>query len=385
MKICAIICEYNPFHNGHLYQLQAAKEKTGCDFLVCLMSGNFVQRGEAAILGKYARARHAVLSGADAVVELPAVFSTSPAELFAKGAVKLLASVPDIKYLCFGCESGDETAFIEAARALNDEPKKVSETIKRLLKSGVGYAKARAEAWKELLPFGLLRYPNNILGAEYTRAILSLDKEITIVPVRRVGGGYADGELKDNFSSAAAIREALRRGERDILKGNLPPYVFDDLPAALYDDLDILEKFAVSERSEAELKSVCDCGEGLENALKNAVRRNCSDLVSALTSKRYTSARLRRILLQNLLNISEAQIRTCLAAPLYLRLLAVRTGRKELLGALSKSEYPLLLRAGDEQRLTGTAKECLRFEKFADETFALIRHLPPEEKNIFVE
>lgn len=116
MKICAIICEYNPFHNGHFYQLDAAKKKSGADAVVCFMSGNFVQRGEAAVLEKYIRAKHAVLAGADAVVELPVVFSSAPAELFAKGAIKLISSVPEITALSFGCESGDEDIFSKPLR-----------------------------------------------------------------------------------------------------------------------------------------------------------------------------------------------------------------------------------------------------------------------------
>ena len=117
MKICAIICEYNPFHNGHAYLLSEAKRQTGADFLVCVMSGNFVQRGEAAILNKYERARHAVLSGADAVVELPVVFSTSNAELFAKGGVKIARAL-GADFLSFGVESGKEDDFLQAAKTL---------------------------------------------------------------------------------------------------------------------------------------------------------------------------------------------------------------------------------------------------------------------------
>ena len=171
MKICGIICEYNPFHNGHLYHLQAARKTSGADFVLCIMSGNFVQRGEAAVLNKYTRARHAVRAGADAVIELPAVFSTSPAELFAKGAIKLLTAIPNLSQLCFGCESGDSENFLEAAEALDNEPAEVSREIKALMKRGVGYAKARAEVWRTRFPDGFLLSPNNILGIESARAV----------------------------------------------------------------------------------------------------------------------------------------------------------------------------------------------------------------------
>ncbi|MBE7068853.1 MAG: nucleotidyltransferase family protein, partial [Clostridiales bacterium] len=122
MKICAIICEYNPFHNGHLYQLNLARERSDSDAIVCLMSGDFVQRGEASIMDKRIRANHALQAGADVVVELPTVFATSPAELFASGAIKLLSSIPTVNTLCFGAETADKLAFKSASKYLADEP-----------------------------------------------------------------------------------------------------------------------------------------------------------------------------------------------------------------------------------------------------------------------
>ena len=124
MKIYAIICEYNPFHNGHLYQLQKARE-LGADAILCIMSGNFVQRGEASVMDKYTRAKHAVMAGADIVIELPTVFATSNAELFAKGAVKLLSSIPNVSNLCFGAENADKNAFLSTAQLLQNEPEEI--------------------------------------------------------------------------------------------------------------------------------------------------------------------------------------------------------------------------------------------------------------------
>ena len=131
MKICAIICEYNPFHNGHLYHIQEAKRLSGADCILCLMSGNFVQRGEEAILNKFTRAKHAVLAGADIVIELPTIFATSNAEIFAKGAISLLSAIPSVEYLCFGAETANADAFLQTAKLLNDEPDEVSFKIKQ--------------------------------------------------------------------------------------------------------------------------------------------------------------------------------------------------------------------------------------------------------------
>ena len=223
MKFCGIICEYNPFHNGHLYQLQEAKKRSGADAVLCIMSGNFVQRGEAAVLDKFTRAKHAVKAGADIVVELPTLFATSNAELFAKGAVSLLSAIPSVSTLCFGAENADKTAFLLAARYLNNEPEEVSAKIKESVADGLSYAKARANAWAGFLPLDLLCSPNNILGLEYTRAILGRSADIEILPIQRVGGGYKDGEMKENFSSASAIRQAIESG-KDFSK-NLPDFV----------------------------------------------------------------------------------------------------------------------------------------------------------------
>lgn len=380
MKICGIICEYNPFHNGHLHQLREAKRLSGADAVVCVMSGNFVQRGEGAIIDKYTRAKHAVWAGADAVVELPTPFATANAELFAKGAIHLLSSIPAVDTLCFGAEKADKLAFISAARYLREEPKEVSDKIKTAVAGGVSYAKARAQAWAGFIPMELLCSPNNILGLEYTKALLSVGAPISILPIARVGAGYKDSELQENYSSASAIRTAVGRGED--LADNLPAFVKADLPNALENKLDALEKYAVLSKSADEIRRVCDCTEGLENALKKAAL-SPAPLAETLTSARYTSARIRRIALQNLLNIEEELIRNSLTAPLYLRVLAVKKERVDLLSALGKSRFPVLARSHDEDILEGVAKTCFETDIFAEKIYRLLYPLP-HEKSVFV-
>ena len=137
MDICAIICELNPLHNGHAYLIESARRLTGCDAVLLIMSGSFTQRGEMCILDKYVRARHAILSGADAVIELPAPFAVAPAEIFARGAVKILSSIPDVKSLCFGCE--EVADFGAVAKYLSDEDGAFRERLSSLLENGEGY------------------------------------------------------------------------------------------------------------------------------------------------------------------------------------------------------------------------------------------------------
>ena len=380
MKICAVICEYNPFHNGHLYQLKEAKRLSGADAVLCIMSGNFVQRGEAAVADKFTRAKHAVWGGADIVIELPTIFATSNAELFAKGAISILSAIPAVSTLCFGAETNDKDALIKAATLLQKEPEEVSQKIKALTSEGMSYAKARASAWEGLLPCDLLTSPNNILGLEYTRAILAQNANIDILPIQRIGGGYKDTELKENFSSASAIRAAIST-ERSI-ENALPEFTLNDLPKALTDKLDCLEKYAILSRNEEEIAKVCDCTEGLENALKKAALFDDS-LVDSLTSARYTSARIRRIALQNLLKIEESFIRESLQAPLYLRVLAAKKASIEALSALSESTLPIIARAHDEDVLSGIAKQAYEIDRFADNVYSLL-YTPALNRTIFI-
>ena len=381
MKICAIICEYNPFHNGHLYQLNEAKRLSGADALLCIMSGNFVQRGEAAIMEKHMRAKHAILAGADAVIELPTLFATSNAELFAKGAVSVLSSIPAVATLCFGAETINKTAFILSARYLNDEPKEVSEKIKNAVGKGTGYAKARAQAWAGFIPIDLMTSPNNILGLEYTRALLSCHSSIQILPIERIGSAYNDNELKESYSSASAIRAAITH--REAIAQNVPEYVVQDLPSTLESRLDVLEKYALLSHTLKEIASVCDCTEGLEHALKKAALL-ASPLAETLTSSRYTSSRIRRIALQNLLKIDENLIRESLYSPLYLRVLAAKKGRTDILSALSESPFPIIVRAHDENVLNEVAKQCYERDRFAEQVYSLLYENTAEEKDIFI-
>ncbi|MBQ7879347.1 MAG: nucleotidyltransferase family protein [Clostridia bacterium] len=380
MKICGIICEYNPFHNGHLYQINAARTQTGADAVICVMSGNFVQRGEAAILHKSLRAKHAVQAGADMVLELPVPFATANAELFAKGAVHILSSIPDLAVLSFGAETADKQAFFNAAKRLNNEPENVSQAVQALVSQGVSYAKARAEAWKDEIPHSLLNSPNNILGLEYAKAILDKGANLDISPVARIGE-YKNGRLNGEFASATAIREHLK--EKTALRAFVPEYAYSDLPNDHENDLEMLEKYALISRSLAEIAQVCDCNEGLENALKRVAQTN-EPLVETLTSARYTSSRIRRIALQNLLKIDEKLIRDCLRAPLYLRVLAMKKERTDLLSALSESPFPLLIRAHDENQLSGTAKVCFDADAFADRVYGLLYPNAATTKSPFI-
>ncbi len=378
MKFCAVICEYNPFHNGHAYQLAEARRRSGCDKVLCIMSGNFTQRGEAAVFHKYERARHAVLGGADAVIELPAAFAVSPAELFARGAVHILASLPCVAALAFGCESGDREQFLRTARATLTESKQFRAQLKENMRDGTSYIRARNAA---LLATGadvdeaLLTSPNNILGTEYCRALLAEGSAIEPVPVARVGAGYADTALLPDFSSATALRGAMAEGTRRArraLKRNMPAEAFRAAcaftplpyaPAALC---------ALLSAPPDRTAQCPDCAEGLENRIRSMARTNpvLDDLLPKVVTKRYTAARVRRVLAQNFLGIAREDVLAYAQSPLYVKTLAVRKeGAEETLAALGEGTFPLIVRKGDYSLLKKEALACFTLDIHANDLY----------------
>lgn len=222
MKTLGIIVEYNPFHNGHLYHLSKAKEITKADYVVAVMSGNFLQRGEPAIINKWARTEMAINAGIDLVIEIPFAFSTQDANGFAFGAVKLLDSLQIIDYLCFGSETNHLDILYPISKFLYIETTQYKELIKKKIKNGYEYPKARSQALceyhrifgidhlKELSPLKLgkiLNCPNNILALEYIKHLLNLNSKITPVPIKRIGASYHQKTIRGNISLVLPLLE----------------------------------------------------------------------------------------------------------------------------------------------------------------------------------
>lgn len=368
MKICAVICEYNPFHNGHKYLLDEIKMTGRFDRILCVMSGNFTQRGEIAVMDAYTRARHALLGGADAVIELPTVFSTSSAERFASGAVRILSSIPEVKAIAFGTEYATNDTLDQTASLLLEEPPLYREALKEALETGMGYARAREYAFaKTEQDAALLRSPNDILAVEYTKAIFKQNAPIERLCVPRIGQGYLETAPVSSFASASAIRE--NRENAAFLKGNVPPCVLNDLPASSYEkSFQIAVMTALSLSSTEELRRVADCGEGLEFALKKG---DCdyNALLERVTSKRYPKSRIRRILLHNLLKITEKDVENALNAPLYLHLLAA--GNASILSVLGQASFPLLTKGKDLLSLPAVAERTREIDLFSERMYEI--------------
>lgn len=367
MKICAIICEFNPFHNGHEYLLNRARELSGCDYLLCVMSGDFTQRGDIAVLDKFTRAGHAVFGGADCVVELPAAFAVAPAEIFAQGAIKLISSIPEVTAICFGSETADKAKLISAADLLSDENAQFKTALKNGLDNGDSYIKSYFNAFKACGgDADLLKNSNDILAIEYLKAIKRSGKDIEVFPVGRLGSGYNDENIKNNFSSASAIRKNLNS---PLIKNNVPRFVFDDLSdfSAETERFEFALKLNLSRTDGKTLKRIYGCGEGLENALKsNVFVENYSEILNRTTSKRYSASRIKRILCANFLKLYADECSEYLQSGLYLTPLAVkRNSCNEILSALNGSRLPVITAGSDLLKLNETALKCKKSDDFA--------------------
>ena len=376
MKICACIAEYNPLHLGHLKHIEYIKNVLDAEKLIVIMSGNFTQRGEPAVLDKFTRAKQAVIAGADMVIELPTVFATGNAEVFAKGAINIINSLGVVDGLCFGVESGAREEYIALAKFMNDESKDFKRALKEQLDGGVSLAKAKYAALKQSnsgCNEELIASPNNILGLEYTKALLKYNSKIEIYPMLREGD-HNDKTLKNKITSATSIREALKAGKKKKIKKNIPSFVYKDLKEYPY-AFDKLTLASVMTTPTEELKKVADCTEGLENRIKAFSKDNhtIETLIKKVCTKRYTETRIRRILTANLLGIKKSLVDDCLSEKLYAKILAVNSDSKDLISLLStKSSIPVLTRKSDTVNLKKTALKCFQTDVLANDLYSLV-------------
>lgn len=379
MKILGIITEYNPFHNGHLYHLFKAKEITRADYVVAVMSGNFLQRGEPAIINKWARTKMALNAGVDLIIELPFVFSTQDANGFAFGAVKLLDSLKIIDYLCFGCETDNLDTLYSISNFLHVEPQKYKELIVYYSKNGYEFPKARSQALCEYHRiFGieglekistlelskLLKYPNNILALEYIKHLLNLKSKIKPIAIKRIGASYHKKNIKGKISSATSIRNEILNNLsppktdlfmlNDKIKSTIPPSGFSVLESELREGrgpitLDSYRQsiFAILRRmSSDDISRIHGVTEGLENRIKKASLKSYSveQLINSIKTRRYTRTKIQRIILHIMMNLSKEDITIFNKyGSLYARVLGFSKKGKTLLRAIKKnSSTPLI-------------------------------------------
>lgn len=395
MKTVGIIAEYNPFHNGHLYQLKKAKEITGADFAVVVMSGDFTQRGTPAVFDKYTRCRLSLLAGADLCIELPVVYATASAELFAKGAVSLLSAL-GVDALCFGSECGEIAPLREIASLLFAEPPAYKEALNKALKEGLSFPSARAAAVRKCAHSGslsgmdaaasdILGSPNNILGIEYLKALLALEKNGQHAPVsytiKREGDGYLSHTLsEESFCSAMALRKGIAEENPDLLR-YVPESIRQEFAdtcqtksALCADDFSGMLFYKLLSEKDAGYDAYLD----VSSDLSDKIRKNLGTFITfsafcenSLKSKDITLTRVYRSLLHILLSIKKEDLPA--AAP-YARILGFREASFEVFGCLSKENIPLLSRLKDASSLLSPEDlSCLSKDIFAAQLYEHVR------------
>lgn len=311
MKICGLITEYNPFHNGHLYHLNASKATTGCDYTVAVMSGHFLQRGEPALMDKWTRAEMAVKAGVDLVVELPVYYATASAEAFAEGAIRLLGLL-GVTDVVFGSESGDLEAIEVVARLIESPTPAYQTKLKEGLDQGLSFPAARQVAIEEALGQGLAFKSNNILGIAYLRAMMRQGVSFKAHTIKRIQNDYHDTQVTSEICSATAIREQLKKRPIDweTLKSVMPKSSYEALLG--YPKYTSLEDFhslmnLVMIREGKAIKTYRGFSEGIENKFLSHMDKlgGVEHLVDQVKSKRYTRTRIQRMLIAMLMGFPE--------------------------------------------------------------------------------
>lgn len=348
MKVTGIIAEYNPFHKGHEYQLKFAKSIS--DAVIVIMSGSFVQRGDVAIFDKYIRTKIALEHGADLVLELPVVFSLNTAERFAFGGISILNQLNIVDFLLFGSESGNIKELQNATQILENETDEVSNRIKNLLNNGMSYARARESAYSGMIDSSLFSEPNNILALEYLRQLYRTKSPITPITQKRIGCGYHEENLNSDFPSATAIRNSI------LNDGFLYP-LFKKSVVHRLKNLDTVVLYNIRKNKKNAFSDIFDVSEGIENRIINASNsaKNIDELVSLVSTKRYTNSRIRRILLSSLLDLNAS---LSLQEPDYIRVLGATNIGFSLLKEIKKnSSIDIITKTADYK------KANLMFEK----------------------
>lgn len=378
MKVVGLITEYNPFHNGHLYHIEEAKRLTNADYAVIVMSGDFVQRGQPAIIDKYSRAKMGLMNGGDLVLELPSIFACSSAEYFASAGVALLDKLGIIDSLCFGSECGDVDLLYHISKILVDETEEFKNYLNDYLKEGMTFPLARSKALAAYYSTQanisddfirtvetVISSPNNILGIEYMKALIKRRSNIKPFTISRVSAGYHDKMLntnrtffpitQKNISSASAIRKALlQEAAPESFNTQVPKSVLDILMVnyninfpVTEDDFSGLLHYKLLMSDSLSLQEYADISPALADRIMNHLPsyKSYSSFCELIKTKNMTSTRISRILLHILLEIKKTQVDYSCKEDFaqYARILGFKKKSTSLLSEIKKnSRIPLI-------------------------------------------
>ena len=342
MNAVGIVCEYNPFHKGHKYQIDEAKKLSGCQAAVCVMSGSMVQRGEVALLNKWERARTALENGADLVIELPAYYVLQSADQFAFGALEALTKSNLVSAISFGSESADAKGIKNCAKILADESSELKSAICKFTEEGFSYPFAMQKAMDTIFPeySSFLQNPNDMLGVCYVSSMLKMGKNLDVFPVKRLGADHNSNEASGSFASSSYIRKVLSEN------GDISAFVPYEKIGETY-SLKSIESFILGvflTASAKKLSNVPGIEEGFENRLITCAKKakNLDEFFSLCTSKRYTLSRVKRTVLSCIMGMEKGM--ECD----YIRVLGMNDkGAALLKQAKDSTELPFVTKTAD--------------------------------------
>lgn len=355
-RVLGVVSEYNPFHNGHAYHIEQSKQIAKCRYTVCVMSGNFTQRGSCSLVDKWSKAQMAIKNGVDLVLELPVIYAISSAENFAYGAMQILDSLKVVDDISFGAECPDIQILDEIATVLYNEPKAYKNILAHELSTGISFPKARENALMMYLNdvrrySNVISSPNNILGIEYLKALKLINSHLVPHAVERIEADYNSTGISGNIVSSTAIRNIVKSGNFKVLANIMPKesysILMDNIKVGhIVSDISSFEKeilYALRKMSLEEIANLPDVNEGLENILKKAAN-SCNSVVEFLDivkSKRYTNTRIQRILLYALLEITKKDMQNSKKVNPYIRVLGMNERGEFLLSEIVKANPKL--------------------------------------------
>lgn len=349
MKSCGVIVEYNPFHNGHRYHIQQARLKSGADVVIAVMSGNFLQRGEPALLDKWARAEMALAAGVDIVVELPVYSSVQAADYFGEGGIALLHALQCDSF-CFGSENGEEKDFQQVAKWLIDEKEAFDQAFQMVKNSGSSYAAQVEALLKEVYPTLSLNLsePNNALGLSYAKANLAYPKPMEMYTIKREKAGYHETTIQDlEFASATAIRKSLIKKESTV-ESVMPASsleLVNQEKFVSWENYWQLLRYQIMVSTVDDLQQIYQMNEGIEFRLKEKVKEaeTFTEFIGLVKNKRYTWTRIQRLCIYILLQLKKTDVEASVEGLKAIRVLGfTEQGRSYLKAKKTKIELPIV-------------------------------------------
>ena len=385
MKVLGIIAEYNPMHTGHIYHINEAKKITNSDYVIAIMSGSFTEQGNIAMLDKFTRAKEAINSGVDIVIELPTIYAVSDGGSFANKAIQILNDLNIVDSICFGAETDNISKLNNIANTIVVNEEKIWNDIKENLKKGISFANARNESLKKYLKddeINLINSPNNILGIEYLKSILTLNSNITPYCIKRESNDFNDDIITQKYTSSTSIRKHLEK-DNDIQ--NISEYISKNtlnsiLNSKVLFNKDIFEllKYKIITMSNEELRNIYGITEGLENKIQNEILDSYTyeDFIFKLKSKRYELSKIKRMLIHILLDTTKEDFENLKDSNSnYAHILAFNHDKKEILSYMSKnSNIPILTSINDNTlaKLTQNQRKLIDYDLKASNIYSFL-------------